>query len=277
MDAPDHTRYRRIFQKAFLPQVVSKWGETVVDPVVNRLMNAFIGTGKADLIEQFTHHYPFQVIYAQLELEPEQGPVFHKLAIAQLLSSIGAPQGREASTKLGTFFAELLAQRRLQPGTDLVSHLATVESDGERLPDISPVDVVIAAEVLCYVEDVAAVLRNVRGVLKPGGALLASVEGRWGWSAAYDAPPGSLDALLTDGIVHVPGDKWVRTYDGDAFRAALAGWAVEELVPTHYIPCGAFENAAGPLPLDQLLSWEARLRAHPMTAPWNRAWMAVAR
>ena len=81
MDAPDHTRYRRIFQKAFLPQVVSKWGETVVDPVVNRLMNAFIGTGKADLIEQFTHHYPFQVIYAQLELEPEQGPIFHKLGV----------------------------------------------------------------------------------------------------------------------------------------------------------------------------------------------------
>lgn len=136
MDAPDHTRYRRIFQKAFLPQVVSKWGETVVDPVVHGLMDAFVGTGKADLIEQFTHYYPFQVIYAQLELEPEQGPIFHKLAIAQLLSSIGAPQGREASTKLGSFFTELLEQRRAKPGNDLVSHLATVESDGERLPDI---------------------------------------------------------------------------------------------------------------------------------------------
>ena len=136
MDAPDHTRYRKIFQKAFLPQVVSKWGESVVDPVVDRLMQVFIPTGKADLIEQFTHHYPFQVIYAQVELEPEQGPVFHKLAIAQLLSSIGAPQGQEASKKLGTFFAALLKQRRETPGTDLVSHLATVEADGERLPDI---------------------------------------------------------------------------------------------------------------------------------------------
>jgi cytochrome P450 len=136
MDAPDHTRYRKIFQKAFLPQVVSKWGESVVDPVVNRLMDVFVDTGKADLIEQFTHHYPFQVIYAQVELAPEQGPVFHKLAIAQLLSSIGAPQGQEASKKLGTFFAELLKQRRENPGTDLVSHLATVEADGERLPDI---------------------------------------------------------------------------------------------------------------------------------------------
>lgn len=136
MDAPDHTRYRKIFQKAFLPQVVSKWGETLVDPVVNKLMDAFVNKGSADLIHQFIHHYPFQVVFAQLALESDQGPVFHKLATAQLLSAIGAPQGDEATSKLGVFFAELLEQRRANPGTDLVSHLATVEADGERLPDI---------------------------------------------------------------------------------------------------------------------------------------------
>ena len=135
MDAPEHTHFRKIFQKAFLPQVVAKWGETVVDPVVNRLMEGFIHRGEADLIEEFTHHYPFQVIYAQLELEPTQSKVFHKLAIAQILSSIGAPQGPEASGKLGDFFGELLRQKRANPGSDLISHLATVEADGERLPD----------------------------------------------------------------------------------------------------------------------------------------------
>ena len=135
MDGAEHARFRRIFQRAFLPQVVAKWGESVVDPVVTRLMEGFIHRGEADLVEDFTHHYPFQVIYRQLELEPEQAPVFHKLAIAQLLSSIGAPQGAEASAKLGTFFAALLEQRRARPGADLVSHLATVEVDGERLPD----------------------------------------------------------------------------------------------------------------------------------------------
>ncbi|MBW8814196.1 MAG: cytochrome P450 [Caulobacterales bacterium] len=140
MDGEEHARFRRIFQRAFLPQVVAKWGETVVDPVVDRLMGAFIQRGEADLVADFTHHYPFQVIYRQLELEPEQAPIFHKLAIAQLLSSIGAPQGQEASRKLGDFFAGLLTLRRAQPGSDLVSHLATVEVDGERLPD----DVLIA-------------------------------------------------------------------------------------------------------------------------------------
>ncbi|MBV9840567.1 MAG: cytochrome P450 [Sphingomonadaceae bacterium] len=135
MDAPEHTRYRKIFQKAFLPNTVAKWGETFVDPVVNRLMGAFIDRGEADLVEEFTHHYPFQVIYSQLQIGQEQTKVFHKLAIAQLLSAIGAPQGPEATEKLGDFFRELLAQRRADPGDDLISHLATVEADGERLPD----------------------------------------------------------------------------------------------------------------------------------------------
>jgi cytochrome P450 len=135
MDAPEHTRYRKIFQKAFLPNTVAKWGETFVDPVVRRLMAGFLDRGSADLVEEFTHHYPFQVIYSQLQIGPEQTRVFHKLAIAQLLSSIGAPQGAEASDKLGVYFAELLARRRADPGDDLISHLATVEADGERLPD----------------------------------------------------------------------------------------------------------------------------------------------
>src|SRR3546814_11772039 len=42
---------------------------------------------------------------------------------------------RSASAKLGTFFGGLLVEKRQNPGTDLISHLATVEVDGERLPD----------------------------------------------------------------------------------------------------------------------------------------------
>lgn len=140
MDGQEHQRFRMIFQKAFLPQTVAKWGESVVQPVVDDLMAVFEHAGQADLIQQFTHHFAFQVIYRQLELDPEQGAIFHRLAVAQLLSSVGLPQGQEATQKLGDFFQQLLDQRRANPGTDLVSHLATVEADGERLPD----DVVVS-------------------------------------------------------------------------------------------------------------------------------------
>ena len=135
MDGPEHQRYRMIFQKAFLPQTVAKWGESIVQPVVDRLMGAFERRGEADLLEEFAHHFPFQVIYRQLELDEAQEPIFHKLAVAQRLAMVGMPEGPEATAKLGEFFQALIDQRRANPGTDLVSHLATVEADGERLPD----------------------------------------------------------------------------------------------------------------------------------------------
>ena len=135
MDAPEHTRYRRIFQKVFLPQFVREWGGTVVDPVVNELMESFIHEGKADLISQFTLLYPFGVIYRQLDLPVAEGKVFHKLAVAQTLISIIRDKGIEASEKLGEFFPRLIEERRANPGDDLVSLLVQTEVDGEYLPE----------------------------------------------------------------------------------------------------------------------------------------------
>lgn len=135
MDPPEHGRYRRIFQKAFLPQTVAKWGESVVDPVISSLMTKFSARGSADLVQEFTLHYPFQIVYRQLALPPEEAATFHKLAIAQTLVSIDIEHGTEASRKLGDYFKVLVAERLRNPGTDLVSVLAATEVEGERLPE----------------------------------------------------------------------------------------------------------------------------------------------
>ena len=135
MDAPEHARYRRIFQKAFMPQVVAKWGEAVVDPVVKSLTDKFIDRGHADLVQEFTFHYPFQIVYRQLALPPEDVSTFHKLAMAQILVSVDVPHGTEASRKLGTYFKALIDERRARPGNDLVSVLSLTEVDGEYLPE----------------------------------------------------------------------------------------------------------------------------------------------
>ncbi len=148
---------------------------------------------------------------------------------------------------------------------------------GESMPQLSPVDVVIGAELLCYVEDVPRVLANIRRNLKPGGTFLTSGEARWGWALAMDVPPGTLGMLLDDGVVHIPGDRWVRTFTGESFREALCDWEIVEILPTHYIWSGPFEDAAGTLDVDEVRRLEARLRENPVTGPLNRAWMAVLR
>jgi hypothetical protein len=58
MDPPEHGRYRKIFQKAFLPQTVAKWGESVVDPddaraIAGRKVPVF-------LLDRLCHHRPIE-------------------------------------------------------------------------------------------------------------------------------------------------------------------------------------------------------------------------
>ena len=139
LNPPEHTRYRRIFQRAFLPQVVGSWTEEYIDPVVRELVDRFADRGSCDLMGDFVRPYPFEIIYRQLQLPTGQAQIFHKLSVALLRYFIDLPHGIEASEKLGTYFQAAIDQRRRNPGTDLISVLATVDVDGERLPD----DVVI--------------------------------------------------------------------------------------------------------------------------------------
>lgn len=135
MDAPEHGQFRRIFQKVFLPQYVREWGGTIVDPVVDELMQDFQHTGKADLVQQFTVHYPFRVVYRQLGLPQQEGTIFHKLAIAQTLIAVDTAHAEEASRKLGEYFGAMIDLKRKEPGDDLLSLLVHTQIDGEYLPE----------------------------------------------------------------------------------------------------------------------------------------------
>ena len=167
--------------------------------------------------------------------------------------------------------------RALQHVSGLPGRIDLHWSTGEVLPEMAPVSAAIAAEVLCYTEDPQKVLENLTGVLEPGGLLFCSVEARLGWACALDVAPGSLEALLGEGVVHVPGDRWIHCYTEAEVRALFEGWDLLSLLPTHFLPSGPFEAVAGDLPLAEVIDWEARLRTHPDLACMHRAWIAVAR
>lgn len=135
MDNPEHGRWRKIFQKIFLPQFVRTWGESIVDPVVHGLMAKFLPRGEADLVGEFTQRYPFEVIYRQLDLPESDVQTFQRLAIGQT-DYVHMAQAQEAGVKLGEYFKALIDARRANPGDDLVSLLAATEVDGEHLPEL---------------------------------------------------------------------------------------------------------------------------------------------
>jgi cytochrome P450 len=132
----EHLRMRRVFQKAFLPNTVAKWGDDLVSPVVNGLIDQFAYRGESNLADDFTVKYPFEIIYRQLALPQRDIKTFHKLAVA-LNQTYGdfIRYGREASRKVGRYIADLIAERRKVPGDDLVSLLIRAEVDSDRIPD----------------------------------------------------------------------------------------------------------------------------------------------
>jgi cytochrome P450 len=135
MDPPEHTRYRQILQKAFRPNIVQHWGDDIVAPVIEELVSNVRGTGRAELVEQFARPYPFTVIYRMLGLPQQDIAIFYKLTLAQIITFPSMENALDASVKLGRYFSRMLAERRADPGSDVVSVLATTMVDGEPLPE----------------------------------------------------------------------------------------------------------------------------------------------
>jgi cytochrome P450 len=135
MDPPEHTRYRRILQKAFRPNVIQRWGDGIVAPVIDELMTPIRDAGTAELVEQFARPYPFNVIFRMLGLPQEDVDIFYKLTVALSIRVPTADTALEASAKLGRYFSRMLTERRADPGTDIVSVIATTTVEGEWLPE----------------------------------------------------------------------------------------------------------------------------------------------
>ncbi len=146
----------------------------------------------------------------------------------------------------------------------------------EHMPNLGLFDTALACEVLNYVEDPHKVIRNIHRSLKPGGRLLMSVEARWGWPMARDVAPQTLDAFLDTGIVHVPHDRWIRTYTEDDIRDLLKDFQIRFLQRSHYTLSGPFEWAMGDVDIETLIHYENTLRNHPVSHKLNRAWMVIA-
>ena len=134
MDGVEHTRYRRLFQRAFMPNVVAGMSNTFVQPVVDDLIGPIAQRGKADLVAEFTQLFPFHIIYRQLGLPPDDIAVFHKLAVTLTVSGDHLDKAIEASRKLGAYYEALTEHRYAHPGDDLISTLTQIEVEGDRLP-----------------------------------------------------------------------------------------------------------------------------------------------
>jgi cytochrome P450 len=135
MDDPEHKSHRNLVAHAFREKSLARWEPEFIGPIVDELIDRFIGTGEADLVPQLTFEFPVRVIARLLGLPEEDFLQFQRWSIELIGLVADIDRGLAASESLRNYFADVVAQRRAQPKEDVISDLVTADVDGERLSD----------------------------------------------------------------------------------------------------------------------------------------------
>jgi len=137
VEGDDHTRLRCLVSHAFTPRAVGAL-RPMMRQVVNELIDRFVGEGRTEFMASFADPYPARVICELLGVPPAQHEAFRGWANdLGLAFSYAAAANRDrieaALHGLSAATETLIAARRAEPGSDLLSALINAESGGDRL------------------------------------------------------------------------------------------------------------------------------------------------
>ena len=136
-DGPEHHRLRVLGNHAFTPSALQRW-QSVVERVVDDLLDAALPRGRMDLIGDLAEPLPAIVIAELFGIPPEDRETFHQwsMAIARFFGGAvsdpaeAARAANEAIVHLECYFRDLLQERRRRPGDDLMSLLLEGQAEG---------------------------------------------------------------------------------------------------------------------------------------------------
>jgi cytochrome P450 len=142
-DPPDHTRLRKLVNKAFTARTVAGLRPRI-EQITDGLLDEMAAAGSVDLVESFAFPLPIAVICDLLGIPDSDRDKFRAWSKPFVAA---APEDvmRAAHRKLTAYLTALVAAKRTAPADDLLSELVQVSDEGDRL---SPDEVVSMAFLL---------------------------------------------------------------------------------------------------------------------------------
>jgi cytochrome P450 len=132
VDPPDHTRLRSLVSKAFTPRMIEQLRPRI-QQITDELLDAVEGQGTMDLIPAFAYPLPITVISEMLGIPARDRQQFRRLT--QAIVDMSEERGTKVIEEFFGYIQALLAEKRAQPGQDLISGLIQVEENGDQLSE----------------------------------------------------------------------------------------------------------------------------------------------
>lgn len=136
-DPPQHSRYRRLLNRALSPERVQGMVPSV-HRLTDQLIDAFIDRGSCDFVAEFAFPLPGLVIAEQLGLDSTQITTFKRWADAMLAPAQGLLTDEDAvrhysdiEAEAQHYLAAVLEERRSNPQDDWMSALVAEPEDGD--------------------------------------------------------------------------------------------------------------------------------------------------
>jgi cytochrome P450 len=143
MDAPRHTKIRKIVSNAFTPRRVAELDDAISAQATN-IVDEFVERGSGDVVEHLSVKLPLWTISRMMGVPESMRSEFVDAAESQVAAQDPefSGDGRdsmtvmlEATQTLHRLAAELIAARRSHPTDDIFSALVHAKVDGEKLSD----------------------------------------------------------------------------------------------------------------------------------------------
>jgi cytochrome P450 len=134
-DPPDHTRLRRLVHKAFTPKSLAAWSERI-DRIAADLLADVSSCSSFDFLNDFAFKLPATVICEMIGMPPERYDDYVGWAAAAIEVQEPGDPFREslrhadvAAEACMDYFDELIAEKRRNPGNDVLSMMLEADRD----------------------------------------------------------------------------------------------------------------------------------------------------
>ncbi len=138
LDPPDHTKLRKLVNKAFTPRLIMAL-EARIREICNQILSDLRGRVEFDLVRDFSMPLPVIVISELLGVDPEYRADFKRWSDATIRSSVRPTDEderheiRRETRARCAYLEHIIAQRRKEPREDLISRLVQAEEDHQTL------------------------------------------------------------------------------------------------------------------------------------------------